>query len=112
MYLVYQIIPTFFSTLFFSRVQGFDLLVTYRSAARNVLGIGLGPLQKRLHFLPRVVAGVVVGPHDAVDDFGVVVQFTHDFGLLRFHPRGLHSSQDLGFLSFRHSTESHSCNNA
>ncbi len=46
---------------------------------------------------------------DAVDNLGVVAQLPHDFGLLRFHTRGLHSSQDLGLLPLWYSTKSHSC---
>ena len=52
---------------------------TYRSTARNVLWIGLCPLQERFHLFAGVVASVVVRPHNTIDDFGVVVELTHHF---------------------------------
>lgn len=82
---------------------------TYRAATWDVLWVGLCSLQKWLHFLTCIITRVIVCPDNAVNDLGVIIELTHHFGFLSFHPGWLHSSQNLGFFAFRHSTESHSC---
>ena len=61
-----------------------------------------------LHLLRGVVAGVVVGPHDGVDDLAVVRHLGEHPALHHFGFAGLHGSQDLGFLALWYTSEPHS----
>jgi hypothetical protein len=73
--------------------------------------VSLSAGQEGLDLVRRIVAGVVVGPHDRLDHLGLVRHLGHDPRLHGLDPTGLHGGQYFGLLPLRYAAESHSCNN-
>ncbi len=82
---------------------------TYQAGTVCLELLRLGPGQEGLDLVGRIVAGIVVGPHDRLDHLGLVGHLGHDPGLQGLVAASLHGRQDLGLLPFRDTTESHSC---
>lgn len=81
---------------------------THKAGAVGLQLLGLRPGQEGLDLVRGVVAGIVVRPHDRLDHLGLVGHLGHDPALHGLDPARLHGSQDLGLLTLRHTTKSHS----